>query len=109
MSNQTAFRTTAEYEWELGILTRWSPYLEAAGIFDPSMNAQTVYLVAGEIMHDEVVEQRHGVFMRNWRPSEKEIIPPSRDYYLQVLCTMTPQEKRELKQRVYARVFRRKP
>src|SRR5262245_36532491 len=104
-----AFKTTEEVEWELGILTRWKPYLEGAGIYDPAMNAATVYLLAGEIMHDEVVKQRHTALMRDWRPTEKQRLAPSRNFYLGVLYQMTPQEKDELRQRINKRYSGKRP
>ena len=47
-----------EYEWQASIAEKYIPVLEAAGMYDSSLNAGNVYRLASEIVRDPVVSQR---------------------------------------------------
>ena len=97
-------RTVSDYERELEIASHWIPIVEAAGLYHPSQDAGNLFLLAGSIMRDDVVRKRFMVHMNAWRPPEgPETRPPAADYYVSVLRTMTPAEKRELKARIWER------
>ena len=103
MSKREGFTTITAMEKELEIASHWISMCEASGLYDPAMNPENIFRLAGAIMHDPVVKQRHLALMIAWRPPENGFAcAPSFVYFDQVLRGMTPEEKRQLKARIVA-------
>lgn len=61
-----------EREIDEGIRANWQPMVEAAGLYHPSQDTWTVYMLGGIIMRDYVVVARGG--LKNMTPLEKQAL-----------------------------------
>lgn len=84
--------TLAEYELEQEIGTHWQPLVQAAGMYDPALKPANLFMLAGAIMHDREVSQRHAERRGAW---------------LDVLNEMSDLEKAALKGRIVAKYGRK--
>ncbi len=88
------------------IRDHWLRLVQAVGLEDVcSTHPQSTFKLAGEIIHDRVVEARVIEKMFSWTPAPNAaggaLFPP--DCLTLVLLEMTPPERQELKSRLLTR------
>lgn len=100
MSERRKTITVKQYER----LMDWEPILRAAGLYSTKYDALTVYLLAGAIMHDEIVSARACEL-----PHPDGLAMTPDHAYETVLVQMTDEERAELKARIVAKFNRKAP
>ena len=85
------------FEHQCGIVSKYVPWLEAAGLYSQKLMPANVYMLATAIMNDPVVKQRQMSFASFHQNS----CAHGTDYAA-LLRAMTAAERCELKERIIA-------
>jgi hypothetical protein len=80
--------TVEDYQREQEIGGHWIPMVQAAGLYDPALKPANLFMLAGAIMNDPEVSQRHAELCMPWTD---------------VLHEMTAADKAALKERIAQR------
>lgn len=56
--SRSKYRTTEDYEYGLEVKARWTPIVQAAGLYSEKQTPESVFLLAGTIIDDEIYTQR---------------------------------------------------
>jgi hypothetical protein len=80
--------TVEDYQREQEIGANWIPIVQAAGMYDPALKPANLFMLAGAIMNDPEVAQRHAEARKPWAD---------------VLHEMTAADKAALKERIVQR------
>ena len=97
--NRLKFKTVAEYEYGQEVKERWSPIVQAAGLYSEKQTPESVYFLAGTIINDMFYSQRLNAALLA-TSTEDGSPPDALEIGPTVIHSMTEYERAALRARV---------